>query len=115
MMEKPSAAGGERVTFLDWLRVVACFMVILVHCCEQFYFNGDGCFAMDSRTAGAWTTFIDSACRASVPLFVMASAYLLFPIRQATGAFFRRRFVRVVVPFAIFSCAYSFWFGGKWG
>ena len=111
--ETPKTA--ERVVFLDWLRVIACFMVILVHCCEQFYFNDDGCFAMDTRASGAWATFVDSACRASVPLFVMASAYLLFPLKQAAGAFFRRRFVRVFVPFAVFACAYSFWFGGRWG
>lgn len=32
-----SSPTTERVYFLDYLRVVACFMVILVHCIEPFY------------------------------------------------------------------------------
>jgi hypothetical protein len=27
----------ERIPFVDWLRVVACFMVMLVHAAENFY------------------------------------------------------------------------------
>ena len=104
----------NRVVFLDYLRVIACFMVMLVHCCECFYFNGDGDFSMATRSSGAWATFIDSACRASVPLFVMASAYLLFPVKRTTGEFFRRRLLRVFVPFAVFCCAYATYNGGDW-
>lgn len=105
---------SNRIVFLDYLRVIACFMVMLVHCCEQFYFNDDGSFAMSTRASGAWATFVDSACRASVPLFVMASGYLLFPVSRSTGVFFRRRLLRVFVPFVVFCCAYTFWNGGKW-
>ena len=99
---------SNRIVFLDYLRVIACFMVMLVHCCEQFYFNDDGSFAMSTRASGAWATFVDSACRASVPLFVMASGYLLFPVSRSTGVFFRRRLLRVFVPFVVFCCAYTF-------
>lgn len=105
---------SKRVVFLDYLRVIACFMVMLVHACEQFYFNDTGEFSMATRASGAWATFIDSACRASVPLFVMASAYLLFPVTRSTGEFFRRRLLRVFVPFAVFCCAYTIWNKGDW-
>ena len=27
----------ERIPFIDWLRAVACFMVMLVHAAENFY------------------------------------------------------------------------------
>ena len=27
----------ERVVFLDWLRVIACFMVMAIHSAEPFY------------------------------------------------------------------------------
>ena len=27
----------ERVAFVDWIRVIACFMVMLVHASENFY------------------------------------------------------------------------------
>lgn len=29
----------RRVVFLDWLRVIACLMVMVVHACEAYYFN----------------------------------------------------------------------------
>ena len=27
----------KRIAFIDWIRVVACFMVMLVHASENFY------------------------------------------------------------------------------
>lgn len=29
-----------RIVFLDYLRVMACFMVIMVHSCEFFFIDG---------------------------------------------------------------------------
>ena len=34
-------ADRERIVFLDWLRVVACFMVMAIHSAEPFYLGGD--------------------------------------------------------------------------
>ena len=31
----------ERIVFLDYLRVVACFMVMAIHACEPFYLGGE--------------------------------------------------------------------------
>ena len=97
---------GERVVFLDYLRVIACFMVVLVHACE-FYYLGDG--GIEFRLPGdrMWVAWIDGALRESVPLFVMASSYLLVPLEMSTEAFMKRRFVRVFVPFAIWSVLYA--------
>ena len=102
----------ERIVFLDYLRVFACLMVMVVHACEQFYFGADGGLHFDSAADAFWATWIDSACRASVPLFVMASSYLLFPLARPTGEFFRRRLVRVVVPFLVWCVAYVLRFEG---
>ena len=107
--------GQTRVTFLDYLRVVAIFMVLLVHACENYYFGDDGGLLIQSLSDARWVVGIDSACRASVPLFVMASAYLLFPVTRPTGEFLRRRFVRVGVPFLVWCCVYNWWNGGSWG
>lgn len=41
---------------------------------------------------------------------MVASGYLLLPIREATGTFFRRRFTRVLVPFLLWSAIYVFYF-----
>ena len=31
---------NERIVFLDWMRVVACFMVMAIHSAEPFYLVG---------------------------------------------------------------------------
>lgn len=28
---------NERIPFIDWMRVIACFLVMLVHASESFY------------------------------------------------------------------------------
>lgn len=96
----------NRVYFLDYLRVVACFMVILVHCIEPFYL-GEGGTVIASRSDALWVTCIDSLLRIAVPLFVMISSYLLVPVVGSTEHFYYRRVKRVVVPFIIFSLAYA--------
>ena len=67
---------NKRIVFLDYLRVVACFMVRVVHACECFYFGDDGGLRYDSAGDAFWATWIDSAVRACVPLFVIASCSL---------------------------------------
>ena len=99
---------SERVVFLDWLRFIACFMVMLVHCIEPFYLGGTEGTYIASWGNAFWTTAINSALRPSVPLFVLASSYLLFPLKTDTGTFFRKRFVRVVIPFVIWTLLYIF-------
>ncbi len=99
-------AQKERIIFLDYLRVIACFMVILVHACE-FYYLGDGGVVFADPGDRAWVAWIDGALRESVPLFVMASSFLLVPISGSVREFFRRRFTRVFVPFLIWSVLYA--------
>lgn len=106
---------AKRVVFLDYLRVIAIFMVMVVHSCEQFYFGPDGGFLIKTPGDARWVVGLDSAVRACVPLFVMASAYLLFPVTRPTGEFLRRRLLRVGVPFALWCCVYNWWNGGTWG
>ena len=96
----------QRIVFLDYLRTIACFMVIMVHSCEFFLIDGDK-IAINNAEDGLWVSIIDSALRPSVPLFVMDSAYLLLPLRQPASTFFRRRFVRAVIPFVAWSMLYA--------
>ena len=72
---------ADRIVFLDWLRAIAIFMVLLIHACEPFYLDAEGT-AIASKFDAVWVTIIDSAMRAAVPLFVIASAFLLFPVRN---------------------------------
>ena len=108
---------GERVVFLDWLRIIACFMVMVIHSCEPFYLGGaaPNVTFIANRWDAFWVSLVESVCRVCVPLFVMASSYLLFPLKRPAGEFFRRRLGRIVVPFLVWSCAYIGWFGDSWG
>lgn len=107
----------ERVVFLDWLRVAACFMVMAIHSAEPFYLGGaePNITSIASRWDMLWITVTECVCRVSVPLFVMASSYLLFPVRRPTGEFFVLRIRRVIVPFALWTVAYVWAAGGNWG
>lgn len=100
----------EREIWIDWMRVIACFMVMAVHSTEPFYLGGDGSLVL-TRMDAFWVAFFDSLARASVPLFVIASSYLQFPIHYPTKEFLRRRAVRVVVPFLIWTVFYAFYWG----
>ncbi len=97
---------NHRIVFLDYLRVIACLMVIIVHCVEPFYLGGDGTLIKNWSDA-CWVTIIDSPLRAAVPLFVMASSYLQFPIKYDTRTFFKKRILRVGIPFLVFSLLYA--------
>lgn len=97
---------SQRIVFLDYLRVIACFMVIMVHSCEFFFIDGDH-IGIRTPEDGFWVSLVDSAFRCSVPLFVLASSYLLLPLKTDAASFYKRRFVRVVVPFLLWSLLYA--------
>ena len=97
----------KRIVFLDYLRAISIFMVLVAHVCEFYYgaiLNPDPANEADRW----WAIIVDSACRASVPLFVITSAYLLLPLKEgSTFPFFKRRLVRVFIPFLIWSFLYT--------
>ena len=90
----------KRVVWIDWMRVTACFMVFLVHSTEPFYLGGEGALIL-TETDAFWSSFFDSIVRACVPLFIVASSYLQFPLHYSTGEFVRRRAARIFIPFLI--------------
>ena len=94
----------KRIVFLDYLRVIACFMVMAIHSCEPYYLTMEGdrvVTKIASYCDAVCITVVECLCRVCVPLFVMASSYLLFPVAKPTGEFLRRRIGRVLVPFEI--------------
>ncbi len=96
----------NRIIFLDWLRAIACLMVMVVHASECIYSN-DYSFSFPSEL-GRWSAcLINGFVRPAVPLFLIASAYLLLPLRTNTKNFFRRRFTRVVIPFFVWLVMYA--------
>lgn len=97
---------SQRIVWVDWMRVAACFMVIIVHSTEPFYLGGSGSLILTQADA-FWSSFFDCFVRACVPLFVVASSYLQFPLHYSAGEFCRRRAVRILVPFAIWTLIYA--------
>ena len=99
-----------RTVWLDYLRVTACFLVMVVHSTEPFYLGGDGALVL-SATDAFWVSVFEGLSRCCVPIFVMASAYLQFPLHHSTGEFFRRRAVRVGVPMLLWTVVYALAWG----
>ena len=105
----------QRIIFLDYVRVVACLLVMLVHASENFY-GADasgmaGNMSMLVNEANRfWVAFYDGGvARTAVPLFFMVSSYLLVPMKpdQTMTSFYKHRFMRILPPFFIFLLLYS--------
>ncbi|MGN1231926.1 MAG: acyltransferase [Candidatus Cryptobacteroides sp.] len=101
---------GSREIWIDRVRLMACFLVMLTHSCEPFYLGGEGALILTHADAW-WVAILDSLPRACVALFVIASSYLQFPLHYSTGEFFRRRLVRVGIPFLIWTLVYALVWG----
>ena len=73
----------ETIGWIDLLRVIACFLVVFAHCCDPFVarFDTDRSTFLQGCAAG-------SAVRSCVPLFVMMTGVLLFPLRSNQRCFF---------------------------
>lgn len=93
---------NSRYGWIDALRVLACFLVVLSHCCDGFVAASDS-----DREAFLTGALIGSGVRACVPLFVMMTAVLLLPIHRQTslGAFYGKRVWRLIPPLIFWSLA----------
>lgn len=96
----------KREVWIDWMRISACFLVMLVHSTEPFYLGGDGSLILTKADA-FWASFFDTFARACVPVFVVASSYLQFPIHYSAGEFLRKRAARILIPFIFWTIIYA--------
>lgn len=106
---------NNRIAFLDYVRVFACFLVMLVHASENFY-GAPGSTDMAgpqswlaTEADRLWVSVYDGFSRMSVPLFMIVSAFLLVPMKEGQSAmeFYRRRAWRILPAFFIFMVIYS--------
>ena len=100
----------KREIWIDYLRLAACFLVMLTHSAEPFYIGGDGALIL-TRPDAVWVAVLDVFSRAAVALFVIASSYLQFPLHYDAKTFFRRRAVRILIPFFFWSVVYALVWG----
>lgn len=107
---------NKKIIFVDWIRIVACFLVMLVHASESFYAADNSGLAgnvsmLANETNRFWVAFYDGGiARTCVPLFMMVSSFLLVPIGKdvSMSAFYRKRFKRILPPFFFFLLLYIF-------
>lgn len=104
----------ERLVFVDYIRVVACFMVMMVHAAENFYsFDvaaGENMITMPNEANRFWIAFWNGGIsRTCVPLFIIVSAFLLVPMKEGVSmsAFYKRRFLRILPPMVAFMLLYA--------
>lgn len=90
----------ENIGWIDLLRVIACFLVVLSHSCDAFVaqFNNNHDFFLTGALIG-------SSVRACVPLFVMMTGVLMFPVKYSMADFYKKRIGRIVVPLIFWSIA----------
>ena len=88
----------ENIGWIDLLRVTACFLVVFAHCCDPFVARFD-----TDRPTFLQGCALGSAVRCCVPLFVMMTGVLLFPVRNGMSEFYKKRIGRIVVPLIFWS------------
>ena len=110
----------ERIAFVDYIRVIACLLVMVVHASEQFY-NMGPVSQVANEDNRLWVSVYDGFFgRISVPLFMIVSAFLLVPMKSGMtmSQFYRRRFLRILPPFVCFLVLYAVlpatWGGFTW-
>ena len=104
----------KRIVFLDYVRVFACFLVMVVHASENFY-GAEGSTDMvgpqsylANEADRLWVAVYDGFSRMAVPLFIIVSAFLLAPMTAGLTSwqFYRQRCIRILPPFFIIIIIY---------
>jgi surface polysaccharide O-acyltransferase-like enzyme len=89
---------NNRVDWLDTVRALACFLVVLVH-------------SPTVSVPNVWVSIYNYISRPCIGLFFMVSGALLLPVTQPINEFVRRRLLRILSPLLIWSL---FYIGVKW-
>ncbi|MFI3267738.1 MAG: acyltransferase, partial [Rikenellaceae bacterium] len=102
----------ERSVYIDILKAIAIFMMIAVHCTDNV--------TPAERSEpwyNLWGSIYGSLMRPSIPLFVMVTGILLLPVKIEITEFYKKRLLRLVSPFIIWSVLYNLfpWITGLLG
>ena len=102
--QRSTQAESTHIYWIDLIRVIAVFQVVLVHLSYVIFFKED---LLSPNWIAA--NFYDSFSRMGVPLFFMVSGYLLLNKREPLAGFFCKRFLKVGIPTLFWSVAYLLW------
>jgi len=92
---------SDRYDFLDWLRVIAIFVLLFFH--TGMMFVGWGWHVTNGQVIDGLVIPMDISHRLRMPLlFVIAGAGMWFALRRRTGAqLFKERTVRLLIPLVV--------------
>lgn len=93
----------KRYVWLDIVKIIACFFVIINHAHAQVFL-----VVRETAANVIFDSFCFSICKSAVPLFVMTSGYLLLQ-KESDYRKAMLRIARVGVPLIVLSVYYYFW------
>ncbi len=94
----------NKVQYLDNLRVTATLAVLLIHSAANVLLS----FGKIPDAAWWFANLYNGGFRYAVPIFVMLSGALLLPREEAYGSFFKKSFLRIIVPFLFYNSIFAF-------
>ncbi len=102
-------AGGKKfIYWADLIRVVAIYLVVMVHVSGQLL----NAWGQVSLAQWLLADVYGALARVSVPLFFMISGYLLLPRSEDLRTFYSKRMTRLLIPFLVWSLIYLAWYCG---
>lgn len=104
VMSQKNSTQSTRIIWLDILRMCAIFMVICIHCSDPFNVSPE---ASSNPEFNLWGSIYGSFLRPCVPLFVMTTGILLLPVKMSFEGFYKKRLLRIAVPFLLWSVLYN--------
>ena len=93
---------GNRVLWMDVLNIFSCISVVILHTTNVPVHGWNGVTDMPYL----WGLFTHTAFICAVPIFIMLSGANLLNRDMGVMEFFKRRFVRVGIPFLVWSIVY---------
>jgi len=95
--------------WVDLIRVVAIYLVVVVHVSGQL----TNIWGEIPNSQWLIADIYGGIARISVPLFFMISGYLLLPRSETLKDFYMRRMTKVLIPFVAWSLIYLGWYCGN--
>ncbi len=84
---------SDRIEYVDNVRAIACFLVVLTHSVMPSVSGSDGIYMV----------LLAILCSVNVPLFFCISGTLILPVKTSSRLFYTKRFSRIIPPMIIWS------------
>ncbi len=106
---KDQTGKREIISWADLIRVVAIYLVVVVHV------SGQLTNVWGKVPAAQWliADIYGGIARVCVPLFFMISGYLLLPRSESLRTFYTKRIPKILIPLIVWSLIYLGWYCGN--